>query len=929
MASSTPAASVASEAATSAAPALSVVVPVFEEAAVVDELVRRCVAAATATGRTFELLVVDDASGDATPDRLAALAAADPRVVHVRLPVNQGQFGATKAGLARARGALVAVLDGDLQDPPELLPRLVEAHDAAPAGDTTVVFGVKARRRDPLWFRLGRAGYQALQSLLGASLPSGAGSYSLFPLVLARRVAAVPLASANLAPVLCALGADARIVPYDKAARYDDRSRVGPVGLAREALGSLLLLSPAGARLLGDRAPRRAGWGPLLAGVLFSGTLLAFLGSRVADRVDNALHHLGFANDDWEWLWSGQELGRFVALLDPFGRDLFRPVAWAQYLVFPHLFGAHPQPIALFQLALGLTGSGLLALVFRRAGFGWPAALLVVVGGWTHAACMQSTQLLSLNEVTLSRTFAAALWLVFLAPTPPRARVWVPLFLLGALSHESFISSVPVLVLLVWLRDGVAGAWTLRLNRTVLALVAVWLGTYALRVVLYATAPHISHVLTAGALERNVLFFFRELGLAIAGSGAGGAERPPLLGLLLAAGIAALLLTGRVRAFVGATLAWAVLWEVLGGPGGSELLQVLAPVVTCVAVALLVQGRRAVRLLAFAAAFAAVTYAPFLLQRDYVSWYFLHFAIHGALLVAATLLPRSFEGPAWRTVPAAAALAVAAVLWLPELNTWVLFPDRLPARLVEEVGAQLQPERDGHTTVLFVELGGVERTQDGYIEMRSPWLPAIGSSFAWGPDGRSLDWMKPVPALDFSFPGRDFRTMVLEERHLRLACTRPDDVLVSVRETPLELPDSPGRTRPGWTVAPLRPTLAEPDAMPKALRAGTPEEARLVDELTREIGGDGARARETVAGLRSFCEARRRSDTRLADAHATSTLRLLHGLPGGARTGVAYDARFVLKALTPRGLEDQDGALLPPPWVAPAGGAPAPAPPTP
>jgi dolichol-phosphate mannosyltransferase len=892
-----------------AGPFLSVVVPVFEEARVVEELVRRCVAAAEATGRPFELLVVDDASRDATPALLAPLAAADPRVVHLRLDANRGQFGATKEGLARARGALVAVLDGDLQDPPELLPRLVEAYESEPLGDASVVFAVKARREDPLWFRAGRAGYQALQSVLSARIPSGAGSYSLMPAALARRAAAVPLRSANLAAVLVALGARPRSVPYDKAARYDDHSRVGPVGLAKEALGSLALLSPAGARLLGagPESTGRHGWGPLLAALAFVVPLLAVLASRLAERLGSALHDVVFANDDWEWLWFGQELGRFTGLLDPVGRDVLRPIAWAQYLVFPAIFGPEAAPIAVFQLLLGAAGSALLALVFRRVGFGWPAALVATAAAWVHPAIMESTQLISINEVTLSRTFAAALWLLFLRPVAPRPRVWVPLFVAGALSHESFIAVVPGLVLLVWTRDGLAGARALLRNRAVLAFAGTWAVAYAVRVVLYTTAPHNSHVLTAGALERNLLFLVHNL----AGALAGPDDRPgelPFAGLLAAATVAALLLRGRYAPAAVALGAFVLLRSRFDPAPLSDLARLVALSAACLGVAALVHGRRLLRPAAFAFAFAALTYAPFLLQRDYVSWYFLHFAIHGATLLVGLMLPASFDAPPARALPAALALAVAILGWLPEPSVQRLFPDRLPERILDAVRAQLQPERDGATTVLFVEYGGVRSVQDGYIEMRSPWLPAIGSAFGWGPDGKALDVMNPVPAFDFSFPGRHFHTMVLDERHLRLACTRPDDVLVSVRERTDA--SEPGGYR-GWLVAPLRPTLAAPDALPAALEPGTPEAARLEEELAA-AAADPELASATLAGYRRFCDARRGADTPAADALARSTLALLHRFPGAARTGVAYDLRFVLKALAPEGLEDREGRLLPP-----------------
>jgi undecaprenyl-phosphate 4-deoxy-4-formamido-L-arabinose transferase len=109
------------------APGVSVIVPIFEEEATVDELYRRTVAALDQDGRTFELLFVDDGSRDGTFGRLERLHDADPRVRVVRFKRNFGQHPAMQAGLARARGEILVTMDGDLQNEPEDIPKLVRA----------------------------------------------------------------------------------------------------------------------------------------------------------------------------------------------------------------------------------------------------------------------------------------------------------------------------------------------------------------------------------------------------------------------------------------------------------------------------------------------------------------------------------------------------------------------------------------------------------------------------------------------------------------------------------------------------------------------------------------------------------------------------------------------------------------------------------
>ena len=127
---------------------ISVVIPLYDEAEIVAELGARCVAAMQAVDEEWELVLVDDGSSDGTADR--ARAVEGPVVVHV-LPENRGQWGATRAGLAVARGETVVVMDGDLQDPPELLPQLIQAWRGAP---DAVVFAVKRSRQDALWMRI-------------------------------------------------------------------------------------------------------------------------------------------------------------------------------------------------------------------------------------------------------------------------------------------------------------------------------------------------------------------------------------------------------------------------------------------------------------------------------------------------------------------------------------------------------------------------------------------------------------------------------------------------------------------------------------------------------------------------------------------------------------------------------------------------------
>src|SRR3989442_13801118 len=127
-------------------PDVSIVVTVFNEAASVEGVYRRTIAALDSGPRTFELIFVDDGSTDGTFAVLERLHAGDPRLRAVRFKRNFGQHPAMHAGLSRARGDVVVTMDGDLQNQPEDIPRLVEAVEAG----YDVASGRRRARKDAL-----------------------------------------------------------------------------------------------------------------------------------------------------------------------------------------------------------------------------------------------------------------------------------------------------------------------------------------------------------------------------------------------------------------------------------------------------------------------------------------------------------------------------------------------------------------------------------------------------------------------------------------------------------------------------------------------------------------------------------------------------------------------------------------------------------
>jgi glycosyltransferase involved in cell wall biosynthesis len=126
-------------------PDLSLVIPVFDEAESIGELQSAIAAALEPLPLHAEIIYVDDGSRDATLDRLSEAFAADNRVEVISLRRNFGKTAALNAGFSAARGAVIVTLDGDLQDDPFELGRMLAALDSG----FDLISGWKRRRHDP------------------------------------------------------------------------------------------------------------------------------------------------------------------------------------------------------------------------------------------------------------------------------------------------------------------------------------------------------------------------------------------------------------------------------------------------------------------------------------------------------------------------------------------------------------------------------------------------------------------------------------------------------------------------------------------------------------------------------------------------------------------------------------------------------------
>lgn len=215
---------------------VSVIVPVYRQVAALPELIRRTRAALGPA--LLEILLVDDSPG------LAELQAFAGEARIVELAERAGQSAAIVAGLREARGAQLAVLDADLQDPPEALPALLAA-----LRDADLAFGTRRQG-------LGSRAFKAVLRALFPSLPAGAGLFFAASARAREELLQRAAGSGYLLAALGSLGLRTAAVPVVRAPRA---APSGYAGLRRPLHGARMLASALRIRAFGPQAgPGRA-----------------------------------------------------------------------------------------------------------------------------------------------------------------------------------------------------------------------------------------------------------------------------------------------------------------------------------------------------------------------------------------------------------------------------------------------------------------------------------------------------------------------------------------------------------------------------------------------------------------------------------------------------------------------------------------------
>ena len=281
---------------------ISVVVPALNEQETIAELYRRVTEAAKQWGEDHELLIVDDGSTDNTLSILEALAKTDPRLKVVSLTRNFGHQAAVTAGLHHARGAIVCVLDADLQDPPEeILPFINRVRDGM-----DVVYAVRRNRKEGAFKRASYfLYYRILRRIATLNIPLDAGDFCVMRANVVEAINRLPERNRFVRGLRTWVGFRQEGMAYERSARFAGEPKYTffrllrlavdgivnfsyrplqlimilgmSVGAIAFAIGVLVLVQYLGNYTIAGYNPRQArGWTSLSLTLLFSSAVQLF-----------------------------------------------------------------------------------------------------------------------------------------------------------------------------------------------------------------------------------------------------------------------------------------------------------------------------------------------------------------------------------------------------------------------------------------------------------------------------------------------------------------------------------------------------------------------------------------------------------------------------------------------------------------------------
>mgnify|MGYP001626398753 CR=1 FL=1 len=199
---------------------LSVTIPCYNEEDSLYELYNRVTNACLSCceNGTYEVILVNDGSKDTTWSIITELSSADQHIVGINLSRNYGHQIALSAALQFARGSRIFILDADLQDPPELLPKMMAIMDDG----IDVVYGQRISRDGETWFKKGTAYlfYRFLNFMTDVNIPNDTGDFRLISRRTADILNKMPEQYRFIRGMVSWIGLKQEAIPYERSARF-------------------------------------------------------------------------------------------------------------------------------------------------------------------------------------------------------------------------------------------------------------------------------------------------------------------------------------------------------------------------------------------------------------------------------------------------------------------------------------------------------------------------------------------------------------------------------------------------------------------------------------------------------------------------------------------------------------------------------------
>ena len=220
---------------------ISIVIPIYNEEELIEQLNEALASALKEVVDDWEVVYVNDGSTDSSLELLRGLQATDSHVVVVELSRNWGHMGAINAGLQTARGRAVILMDGDFQDPPQVLPRMIDAWRKG----AEVVVGVRRSRQESrkLLAFLFPMFYRVLGSLSDYPIPLNAGIFSLMDRKALDSVLALREKNRYLPGLRAWVGFKNAIVYYDRQDRAGGDGKLSFISRIKYAMDAITSFS--------------------------------------------------------------------------------------------------------------------------------------------------------------------------------------------------------------------------------------------------------------------------------------------------------------------------------------------------------------------------------------------------------------------------------------------------------------------------------------------------------------------------------------------------------------------------------------------------------------------------------------------------------------------------------------------------------------